>query len=341
MILYTYVGYPLLLSIRRKKSFQRDDTFEPSVSLIITAYNEERVIVSKLQNSLELDYPRGKLEIILASDGSTDATVLMAKKIPDIKVMSLERKGKTFAQNSAAKVAKGDILIFSDANGYYSEDAVRKIVRNFKDSKIGCVCGELSYKGNSKEGLYWKYEIMIKKLEGRTGELLGANGCIYAVRKEYYVDLANEVISDFVEPLKIFESGKYVLYENEAYAWEDNPNEVLQRKRRIILRSLQSLKHLKILLNPLNKRNLFWQLLSHKILRWFMPFILISLFVSSFMLYNEGDLYKYILLLQIGGYMGATFNLTIRYYLLVNVASLLGIIDLIRGKTIITWSVER
>jgi len=318
-----------------------DDAFEPTVSLIITAYNEEKVIKSKLDNSLTLDYPEDKLEIILASDGSMDKTVQIAEKLPRVKVMSLERKGKTSAQNRAAKEASGEILVFSDANGIYSQDAVRKLVRNFRDPDVGCVCGELRYEGNSQEGLYWRYEVMIKKLESRTGRLLGANGCIYAVRKEYFVELPDEVISDFVVPLKVFENGKYIIYEKEALAWEDHPLETFQRKRRIILRSLQSLRHLRLLLNPFKRRNLFWQLFSHKILRWFMSFVLMSVFITNALLLKEGIFYEFFFVAQVMGYLIATVNLTARYYLIVNAASFLGVVDWIKGKRIITWSVDR
>jgi len=341
LIIYTYLGYPFLLSLKNKKSFEVDNSYEPSVSFIIAAFNEEKGIQSKLENTLTLDYPKEKLEIIVASDGSTDRTVQIAEGIEGVKVMSLERRGKTSAQNSASKEAFGEILVFSDANGYYSTNALRKLVRNFADPKVGSVCGELRYKGGNAEGMYWRYEVMIKKLESRMGKLLGANGCIYAVRKSDYVELPDYVISDFVEPLKVYEQGKNVIYEEEAIAWEDNPPETLKRKRRIILRSLQSLNYLSNLLNPVRSRKLFWQLVSHKILRWFISFILIIIFISNVILLSEGTFYQLMMFAQVMSYLSATVNQTVRYLLVVNAASFLGIFDWLRGKRIITWTIDR
>ena len=242
----------------RQIDFSKNKNLEPTVSLIITAHNEEEIIKSKLENSLTLNYPLEKLQIIIASDGSTDGTVRLAEEHHEVEVLNLSRMGKTAAQNEAVKRASGDIVVFSDANAYYEPNAISELVKWFVDSSVGCVCGELRYRGKSQEVLYWKYEVMVKGLESRTGRLLGANGSIYAIRKTNYINLPEDVISDFVEPLKVYKNGQNVVYESQAVAWEDYPSQTFNRKRRIILRSLQSLQYLDTLLHPFKNRNLFW-----------------------------------------------------------------------------------
>lgn len=180
--------------VTRKIDFSKNKNLEPTVSLIITAHNEEEIIKSKLENSLALNYPLEKLQIIIASDGSTDGTVRLAEEHHEVEVLDLSWMGKTTAQNEAVKRASGDIVVFSDANAYYEPNAIRELVKWFVDSSVGCVCGELRYRGKSQEVLYWKYEVMVKGLESRTGRLLGANGSIYAIRKTNYINLPEDVI---------------------------------------------------------------------------------------------------------------------------------------------------
>lgn len=340
-IFYTYLGYPLILSMKRQFNATKDTTFEPTVSLIITAHNEDADIASKLNNSLTLDYPRNKLEIVVASDGSTDRTEEIAKGKDGVRLLEFERMGKTSAQNEAVKNTNSEIVVFSDANAYYQPDTIKKLVRNFGDPSVGCVCGELQYRGRkSKEQLYWRYEVLLKKLESRTGTLLGANGSIYAVRKECYQPLPPHSMSDFLEPILIYGTGKKVIYEHDAIAVEDEPRQTFSRKRRIILRTLNSLPYMKSLMNPLSAHNLLWAIFSHKAIRWFMPFLLAALFCSTIFLLDH-KFYRIMLFIQIMFYFTGFLSKTVQYFIVVNLASFFAIIDWLRGKRIITWQVER
>lgn len=341
LIVYTYLGYPFLLFLRKENDYIKDGNFLPKVSLIITAHNEEWIIKSKLENSLVLDYPLEKLQIIIASDGSTDGTVRLAEEHHEVEVLDLSRMGKTAAQNEAVKRASGDIVVFSDTNAYYEPNAIRELVKWFVDSSIGCVCGELRYRGKSQELLYWKYEVILKELESRNGRLLGANGSIYAIRKELYVQLDEDAISDFIEPILIYGEGKDVIYESEAIAIEDEPKQTFNRKQRIILRSLVSLKNISHLISPFHKRNIFLSLISHKILHWFMPVLLLVLLVINFLLLRFSLFYQVFFTFQLLFYFSGLFIKPVRYFIEVNSAALLAIIYWIRGKKIITWSVNR
>ena len=190
LIIYSTVIYLFLLKLFKQKHYKTNDQYSPSISIIICAYNEEKSIASKLKNTLELDYPLEKMQVIVADVGSTDKTVEIANGFEFVEILKLPRAGKTSAQNEAVKIAENDILVFSDANNIYKVDALKKLVRNFSDERGGVVCGELRYhEEKSEESIYWNYEIAIKKGESRNGWLIGANGSIYAVRRESYVPL--------------------------------------------------------------------------------------------------------------------------------------------------------
>ena len=216
-----------MLSMFSRKEYIIDDQFMPTVSMIISAHNEEKHIESKLDNTLKLVYPSDKLQIIVVNDGSTDKTEEIVKSFEGIKLINLTHQGKTIAQNSGVKEATGNIVVFSDANNLYHLDAIKKLVAPFADDRIGVVCGQLKYnQGSVAESRYWSFEFMLKKLESRRGSLLGANGSIYALRKEIYVPLPEDVISDLIEPIKIFGNGKDVIFESNAIATEESPGEV-------------------------------------------------------------------------------------------------------------------
>ena len=341
-ILYTSVLYIVVLKIIRKNHYKKDSDYLPTVSLIICAYNEENNVAIKLENTLKLDYPREKLQVILADDGSTDTTVEIANGFEFVEIMKLSRGGKTRAQNDAVKIAQNEILVFSDANNIYKKDALKKLVRNFADKRVGVVCGELQYNNKkSEENYYWKYEVAIKKAESKNGWLLGANGSIYAVRKNAFVPLPEDSISDQLEPIKVYGNGLDVVYEPEAIAIEDAPIEVLKRKRRIILRSLVTMKYVLSLLNPFKKRSVFIPYVSHKLIRWFLPYFLFFCFLSSIYLSKDSNIFRIILILQVMFYVSGIFHSGMRYIIKVIVASALAIIDWILGKKQTTWTVVR
>lgn len=365
LIFYVYFGYPFIIYILGKlnrRTINLDDQFQPNVSLIIAAYNEEHVIEEKIKNSLEIDYPKDKIEIIIFSDGSTDRTDEIVKKFGKDGIILLklnERKGKTAGQNFAVSRARGEIIVFSDANALYQHDAIKKVVRNFADSSIGCVCGELVYFKDNRsaigdaEDAYWNYEKFIKRHENNAASILGANGSIYAVRKNFYAPLPADIISDFIEPLKIIEQGYRVIYEPKAFSFEQSTTNFRQeysRKKRIINRSFYSLLSNKIFLNPVKHPLLSFQLVSHKILRWLIPIYLPIIFLVNLFLLDS-VFFQVSLGLQIFFYVAAGFGYILErnnwhnvffyapfYYCLVNIASLHAILLFFaKQKKVITW----
>ena len=342
LLVHTAVIYYLLLKVFKQNDYKKNDTYFPGITLIISTYNEEKCISGKLLNTLEIDYPKENLQVILADDGSTDKTVEIAKEFEFVEILKLSREGKTMAQNKAVHKARNEILVFSDANNIYYEDALQKLVRNFADERIGVVCGELQYNNkNTKENSYWNYEIAIKKVESKNGWLLGANGSIYAVRKNAFVPLPEDSISDQLEPIKVYGNGLDVVYEPEAIAIEDVPDTVLRRKRRIILRSLVTMKYVFALLNPFKKRSVFIPYVSHKLIRWFSPLFLFLCFISSFSLAKDSNIFWMIFILQVMFYLSGIFHSGVRYIIKVIIASALAIFDWILGKRQTTWTVVR
>lgn len=304
---YCCCGYALLLIILcliRRHPVQPASEHLPAVSLIIASYNEERMIRRKIENSLRLNYPRDKLEIIVFSDGSTDRTDEIVKEYAaqGIRLFRFEgRKGKTYCNNEAVKLSNGEIIVFSDANSIYEPRAIRHLVRYFSNSAVGCVSGELRYRSEKRvvegEAIYWNYEQFIKRLESGIGSLTTANGALYAVRRDAWDPLPEKVIDDFGTSLRIRQKGFLVLYEPEAVAWErttKNTQAEYRRRVRMVRRAAYSLlcePSLRDLLNPYKYGLLSIQLWSHKILRWLSGFILIVLFILNIPLILQGWVY--------------------------------------------------
>lgn len=339
-LLYSTILFPIFLLTKRRKRYNVVSDYQPFVTLVISVHNEEEIIEKKIKNSMELNYPGDKLEIIVSSDGSTDRTKEICQRYVEVKFLDLARKGKTSAQNEAVKHAKGEIIVFSDANILYEANAIKELVTPFSDKKVGCVCGRLIYSTGKVERAYWSYETMIKMLEGRIGKLVGANGGIYAVRNELYQSLENDAISDFLEPIKIYESGYDVLYAKNSIGFEEEPKTIFSRKRRIILRSLNALRYLGKSMIPFNKRSLFSMLVPHKLIRWFMPVLLIILLISSIFLVKL-YVYRFLLYSQVLFYALSILIKPVQYFIIVNSSSLMAIIDWIQGKKIVTWEIER
>jgi len=346
----------------------------PNVSLIIAAYSEEKIIEEKIKNSLNINYPKSKLEIIVFSDASSDRTDEIVKKYEKegIRLIRIEgRKGKTICQNEIVKLAKGEIIIFSDANSMYEPCAIKKIVRNFFDEKVGCVVGELKYgefiTSNSVnvvegENVYWDYDKIIKKLESKVCSVVTGNGAIYGSRKSIYVPLERNMISDFIEPLEIFKKGYKIIYEPEAVAREntaENSQKEFGRRIRIVTRSACSLlknKSLRELLNPFRYGIFSVQLLSHKVLRWFSGALMILIFLLNIFLLGRGTFYNLTMLGQGIFYMFALWGfineiwlkrksakiLHVAYYFCLScIAMLYGMINAFRGKEMVTWETVR
>jgi cellulose synthase/poly-beta-1,6-N-acetylglucosamine synthase-like glycosyltransferase len=360
-LVYHYLGYPLLLwalGLGKRQDLRRADII-PSVSLIISVYNEEEVIRQKLDNSLSLDYPPDRLEIIVASDGSTDRTPAIVRDYADAVTLHHypQRRGKNAALNDAAPQARGDILVFTDANGMYQKDALRLLVRHFADPRVGCVCGELIYRnptGNPvAEGYnhYWRYDQWLKKLESRLHSLLGANGSIFAVRRPLNQPLNPRTSNDMVLPIKIAARGFAVLYEPQAVSVEAgsaNAGEELRRRSRIVARGLLGVWEVLPMIIRHGKLLLLLQLVSRKLIRYVYPLLLIPLLLSN--LFLEGPFYRTILALQLIPYsllpVGYACSkagkklrlLALPYYFFVgNLAALLGLLKLLSLRELATW----
>jgi glycosyltransferase involved in cell wall biosynthesis len=368
---YIYIGYPLLLySIslfvhpHHALSPTSSANYLPSVSLIITAHNEEEIIVEKIRNSFSLDYPTDKLEILVVSDGSTDSTVTLVKSFSDkgVRVLDIkERVGKTEAQNRAVESAEGEIIVFSDANAMYEKDTVTILVRNFEDSSIGCVCGRLKYHppldahGTQHEHLYWSYETWLKRAEVRIGGIIIGNGSIYAIRACDFVPLPAYTSSDFLEPLVVKAKGHRITYDWDAVSTETlvrlSPGQEYQRRHRTILLGFSSLLTNRSFLNPLRHPVMAVQLFSHKVLRWLSPFVLLLFLLATTIIAPQSLFWSVVLGAQIVCYLTALLGLVLlqknlaigklglpAYFCITQAAALTATIDVLRGKKIYSWT---
>ncbi|HYR75324.1 MAG TPA: glycosyltransferase family 2 protein [Pyrinomonadaceae bacterium] len=363
-LFYTYAGYPLLLAVAstlRPKRVRRD-TLEPTVTIVITAYNEERALAAKLENTLALDYPRELLEIVVASDCSNDRTDEIVREFSARGVRLCrqpERLGKTAAQNAGVEQAHGEIIIFSDATSHYQPDVIRTMMPNFADAEVGCVAGRLLYVDptDSRVGRgarsYWSYETFLKKHESRAGSLIGASGCLYAVRRSAYVPLDHEACSDFIIATKMVEQGLRAVYEPNAVCTEQTnrrSDAELKMRVRVIAQTFTDLWRHRSMLNPFRSGFYAVQLLSHKVMRYLVPFFLISLFAASAMLAPASFAYRMLFATQLLGYGSALLAWLLekvgirsrllalpQYFVLANVASLIACYQFIRGERYARW----
>jgi cellulose synthase/poly-beta-1,6-N-acetylglucosamine synthase-like glycosyltransferase len=318
LTLYAYLVYPACIWLLARWFSTVAETTQlagvelPDVTLIVAAHNEQAVIEAKIRNSLELDYPRDRLSVVIASDGSSDATPEIVSGFKDRGVRLLdyhERRGKSALLNSAIAATGGEILVLSDANTEYQPDAVQKLVRWFADPRVDVVCGRLLLKnpagGTNLDSVYWRYETFLKTCEGRLGALLGANGGIYAIRRRAYVPIPdNTIVDDLVIPLlsKLRQNGR-ILYDPEAVAAEETPAAMgseFRRRARIGIGAYQSLPLLWRLLNPRYGWTAF-AFCSHKILRWLVPFFLLAMLVSNVPLLDR-PLFQALFAAQLGVY---------------------------------------
>jgi cellulose synthase/poly-beta-1,6-N-acetylglucosamine synthase-like glycosyltransferase len=294
-LVYTYLGYPVLLMLVarfRTRPVQRAE-WTPSVSVIISAYNEERDLATKLENTLALDYPTDHLQIIVSSDSSTDRTDEIARGFASRGVelhRQPERLGKTAGQNAAVELASGQIILFCDATTHYNADVLRALVPSFADPTVGCVAGRLIYVDQTSSSVgrgarsYWGYETFLKQHESRVCSLIGASGCLYAVRRSAYVPLHNEACSDFIIATKMVEQGLRAVFEAGAVCTEDTnrrTDKELGMRVRVITQTFTDLWRHRSMLNPLRSGFYAVQLWSHKIMRYLVPLFLFGLLISS------------------------------------------------------------
>jgi cellulose synthase/poly-beta-1,6-N-acetylglucosamine synthase-like glycosyltransferase len=374
-VIYSYVLYPLLLLVlaslkqmgrdlhfllaRKSRRSSSTEEFEPRVTLLVAAYNEEDVIEVKLRNTAQLDYPAEKFELLLGLDAPTDSTPEHAARVhhPSFRLFSFPtRRGKLAVIHDLAAQASGEILVFSDANTMLGLDCIRHLTRHFADPRVGAVCGELRLVGpdgeTDLESLYWRYEVALKFLENRLDCVVGANGAIYAVRRSLFRQLDSSIIEDFQLLMEIRFAGHRVVYDPEAVGTEDTAPDLaseFRRRARIGAGDYQTLLNSPRFLNPLKGFPAF-AYASHKAIRWLVPLLLPVLLVSNLLLARnqayavllagQGVFY---LLAALGwfrvrrgnsaGLLGAPL-----YFLAMNVALLAGLFRYLTGAQRTVWS---
>jgi len=373
-VLHTYVIYPLLLvaldaiaqargawayfggNERRRPPAQIG---LPSVSVLIAAFNEQDCIARRVENLLAQDYPADKLEIVVGSDASTDETDAIVQRYAarGVKLSRAERCGKAGVLSRLVALARGDVLVMTDANTEFERDAIRRLVQPLRDDDVGLVCGRLRLHSPAgapvTEGAYWKLESLLKLYESRRGCVMGANGGIYAVRKHLFPPLpVGTVVDDFVAALRVLAAGSKVAYAPEAVAHEETaPDHIGEYRRRVRIAAggFRALSQHRDLLSPRHGFTAF-ALWSHKVLRWFVPHALVLAFVSNLFLARVGTFYSLILLAQCTAYALAALSLlgmtprhvravadAAAHFVEMNAALLVGFVKYSRGAQGQTW----
>jgi cellulose synthase/poly-beta-1,6-N-acetylglucosamine synthase-like glycosyltransferase len=346
LLVWTHAGYPLMaraLARLRTRPVRTDDSFLPSVAVVIAAYNEESVIERRLENLRALDYPAEKLELVVTSDASTDRTDELAERA-GARVIRNTRGGKVAAQNNAVRSTAGEIVAFSDANCTWAPDALRRLVRNFADPQVAYVCGRLNIQGDdgrNKEGVYWRYELALRADESRLGSVTGGNGSIYAVRRGDYVEVDSRFGHDLSFPYLMVQRGKRAVYEPSADAYEKatptNEDEY-RRKVRMFEHCWAIVAEGKMLrrLRPLY----LVEVISHRHLRYASGLLHLVLLGSSIALVGHGVLYAVALGIQLGVLAAALLRVGLpRYYVLVTWATLVSLWNYVRRGVPATWDV--
>jgi len=361
MVLWAYVGYfatMWILSVVRPKTVNRKDWF-PQISLIITARNEEKRIAQKLENSLTLEYPKDKLEIIVASDASTDATETIIKSFADrgVKLLTVPvHKGKHFAQHQGVLAAISDIVVFTDATTFLERDALSKIVRSYADSRIGCVSGEdrTETAGGEPAGeaSYVRYEMKLRGFESRVGSSVGASGCFFSTRKSLCNNWVDDLSSDFYLPIIAKMRGFRAVIDPDAiasYRVVNDPSHEFERKVRTVVHGIDALFHFKGIMNPFKHGGYSFQIMSHKLCRWLVPFGLITAFAANIPLMYQGWFYQFTLAAQMLLYLLALACYFIRglqrfspfkfpfFFSMVNLSILVAWYKYLSGDKYVAW----
>jgi len=361
IIIYTYIGYPILvylLSLLYKKPLKGKYIY-PELSILIAAYNEEKNIENKIKSLLEIDYPEERFELLIGSDGSTDRTYEIASKYINGKVKlfrNLNRQGKPSMLNLLAANAKGEILVFTDARQRLDKNALKELVKHFGDGRVGSVSSSLFYENENHDnktgagiGLYWKYEKFIRKSESRMGSMLGATGALYAIRRELFPKLPNNLILDDVFiPMKIVERGLRAIFDKKAKIYDrvfNDPKEEFFRRARTLAGNYQLFYYFRSLFNPF-KGKISWQFFSHKFLRLMVPFFLVLLFASNIFL-TASKFYLIMFMLQVtfyaSGLLGLLFKRKIKIldvpymFCVMNSAAVVGLYELLMHKQNALW----
>jgi len=368
-VFFVYAGYPILLALAGlvlDRRVARADHV-PTLTLIIAAYNEQRCIAERLENALASDYPAEALEIIVASDGSTDATNAIVESYArrGVRLLALPRRGKVFALNDAVRHARGDVLVFSDANTDVEPQAIRALARNFADPRVGGVVGNTGYRletgsesASQGESLYWRYDTFLKEMESRTGSVVSAHGGLYAIRRHLYEPPADAAVTDdFMISTGVVAQGFRLVFEPGARGWEapvPKSSREFQRRVRLMTRGIRGVAQRARLLDP--RRYGFYSgvLLTHKVLRRLVPVGLVLLFICTAIL-SGSPFYRSLLLAQGGFYSLALVGFLTRstpvgrlrllyvpfFFCLANAAALVAIVNFLRGQRISRWEPQR
>ncbi|MCY7421250.1 MAG: glycosyltransferase family 2 protein [Chitinophagaceae bacterium] len=369
VVFYSFIGYGIIIWIlvNVKKIFvlakALDQLFEPEVTLVVPCFNEADIIVEKINNSFMLEYPAGKLNIMFITDGSTDHSAEVLAAYPAIKTLHVSRRGgKTAAENRAMQHVTTPFVIFTDANTLLNKEAVRKMVQHFADDTIGCVAGEkrIITKGAdiasaAGEGMYWKYESFLKKLDSQLYSAVGAAGELVAFRTALYEVMPEDtILDDFMQSMYIVSKGYKTIYEPAAYAVETaatSVGEELKRKVRICAGGWQSVQRLNGRLSPAKYPLLYFQYFSHRVLRWTVnPLMLLLMLAANFTLLFSGGMYPIILLLQAVFYVAAFVGYLLQkqhiklkalfvpyYFCVMNYAVVAGFFRFVKGSQSAVW----
>jgi len=364
VLFYVYAGYPLLVFVLahlRPKKVTRA-AISPTVTVLITAFNEENSIAAKIENTLKLRYPAEKIEILVASDGSTDRTDEIVKSFAasGVKLFRQEgRVGKTVTQNNAVERASGEIILFSDATTHYSTDVLHKLLPVFADASVGCVAGRLIYQDPTETNVgtgarsYWNYETLLKNAESDACSLIGASGCLYAVRKAAYEPMYAAACSDFLICTLLYRKGLRSVFEPQATCYEmtnEQASDEMRMRVRVISQTFTDLWQNRDMMNPLRSGFYAVELISHKLLRYCVPLLLLLAFVSNGLLAVSSSFFTVIFALQAAFYLAAFFGWLLEltgkrttlfvlplYFVLANIASVIAFFQFLRGERYAAW----
>lgn len=369
-IVFTYVVFPAIIFVRGRlvRKPVRSAEITPTITMVIAAHNEAANIGAKLDNVLAMDYPREQLEVIVASDGSNDGTneIVRGYAEHNVRLLALPRQGKAPALDAGVAAAQGDILVFSDANSMYHPQSLRALARPFADPEVGGVAGNQVYIAEPGEGLtgdgeqsYWSFDRKLKQSQSASGNAISATGAIYAIRRSLFRGVPVGVTDDFAVSTDVIAQGYRLVFAPDAIAYEPVASTggiEFGRKVRVITRGLRGVLIVRReLLNPLRFGFYAFQLLSHKVLRRLVAFPLLLLLLLSPLLWNAGLVYQLATVLQLAFYGCALLGMLLRnqrigrakiltipfFFCMVNVASMIAAINLIRGHRIDFWEPQR
>ncbi len=343
-LLWTHLLYPVLAALLARLTTRRVHTadIEPTVAVIIAAYNEEPVIARRIQNLLELDYPQEKLQLVVSSDASGDRTEEIALQYPEVRVISNPRGGKVAAQDRAVRQTDSEIVVFSDANCTWAPEALRTLVRSFADPDVAYVCGQLrilAADGGNKEGVYWRYEMLQRGAESKLGSVTGGNGSIYAVRRSDYVEVDPRFGHDLSLPYLMVQRGRRAVYEPAAEASErPTPSNETEYRRKV--RMFEHCWLIVVRGKMLRRLGPLYglEIVSHRLLRYSSGGLHVILLATSVALVTHGWVYDVVLAAQAALLAAAAVGVGIaRYYVLVSLATLVSLVNYLRRGVPANW----